>query len=95
MSFCPSATQAAYSAVIPPMHLLDMAGMDIYTAVASYLNPDLSNASEVSPTIKALVEQGRLGMKTKGGLFDYTDEEVGALRAQRGASLVKVRKALS
>jgi 3-hydroxybutyryl-CoA dehydrogenase/5-formyl-3-hydroxy-2-methylpyridine 4-carboxylate dehydrogenase len=82
-------------AVIPPMHLLDMAGMDIYTAVASYLNPDLSNASEVSPTITALVEQGRLGMKTKGGLFDYTDEEVGALRAQRGASLVKVRKALS
>jgi 3-hydroxyacyl-CoA dehydrogenase len=28
-------------AVIPPMQLLDMAGMDIYTAVASYLNPDL------------------------------------------------------
>ena len=81
-------------AVIPPMHLLDMAGMDIYTAVASYLNPDLSNASEVSPTIKDLVAQGRLGMKTKGGLFDYTDEEVAQLRAQRGASLVKVRKAL-
>jgi 3-hydroxybutyryl-CoA dehydrogenase/5-formyl-3-hydroxy-2-methylpyridine 4-carboxylate dehydrogenase len=82
-------------AVIPPMHLLDMAGMDIYTAVASYLNPDLSNASEVSPTIKDLVAKGRLGMKTKGGLFDYTDEEVGALRAERGASLVKVRKALA
>ena len=82
-------------AVIPPMHLLDMAGMDIYTAVASYLNPDLSNASEVSPTIKDLVAKGRLGMKTKGGLFDYTDEEVGALRAERGAYLVKVRKALA
>jgi 3-hydroxybutyryl-CoA dehydrogenase/5-formyl-3-hydroxy-2-methylpyridine 4-carboxylate dehydrogenase len=82
-------------AVIPPMHLLDMAGMDIYTAVASYLNPDLSNASEVSPTIRDLVARGRLGMKTKGGLFDYTDEEVAALRAERGASLVKVRKALA
>ncbi len=82
-------------AVIPPMHLLDMAGMDIYNAVASYLNPDLSNASEVSPTIKDLVEKGRLGMKTKGGLFDYTDEEVVALRAERGATLVKVRKALA
>ena len=33
-------------------------------------------------------------MKTKGGLFDYTDEQVGQLRAQRGAELVKVRKAL-
>ncbi len=81
-------------AVIPPMQLLDMAGMDIYTMVASYLNPDLSNATEVSPTIKSLVEQGRLGMKTKGGLFDYTDEEVGQLRAERGAKLVAVRKAL-
>ncbi len=34
-------------------------------------------------------------MKTKGGLFDYTDEQVAALRAQRGHVLVKVRKALS
>ena len=30
-------------AVIPPMQLLDMAGLDIYSAVASYLNQDLSN----------------------------------------------------
>jgi 3-hydroxyacyl-CoA dehydrogenase len=82
-------------AVIPPMQLLDMAGMDIYTSVASYLNPDLSNTAEVSPTIRDLVERGRLGLKTKGGLFDYTDEEVGQLRAQRGAKLVAVRKALS
>jgi 3-hydroxyacyl-CoA dehydrogenase len=81
-------------AVIPPMQLLDMAGMDIYTSVAGYLNPDLSNAAEVSPTIRSLVEQGRLGIKTKGGLFDYTDEQIGQLRAQRGAKLVAVRKAL-
>ena len=82
-------------AVIPPMQLLDMAGMDIYNAVASYLNRDLSNEAGVSATITDLVAKGRLGMKTKGGLFDYTDEQVGQLRAQRGASLVKVRKALS
>ena len=82
-------------AVIPPMQLLDMAGMDIYTSVAGYLNPDLSNAAEVSPTIRSLVEQGRLGIKTRGGLFDYTDEEIGQLRAQRGAKLVAVRKALA
>ncbi len=82
-------------AVIPPMHLLDMAGMDIYNAVASYLNRDLSNASEVSPTITALIEKGRLGMKTKGGLFDYTDEEIGALRMERAQKLVATRKAIS
>jgi 3-hydroxybutyryl-CoA dehydrogenase/5-formyl-3-hydroxy-2-methylpyridine 4-carboxylate dehydrogenase len=82
-------------AVIPPMQLLDMAGLDIYTSVATYLNPDLSNASEVSSTIRDLTAQGRLGMKTKGGIFDYTDEEVGQLRAQRAMKLVAVRKALA
>jgi len=82
-------------AVIPPMQLLDMAGLDIYSAVASYLNKDLSNEKGLSTTIQALVDQGRLGMKTKGGIFDYTDEQIAELRAQRFAGLVKVRKALS
>jgi 3-hydroxybutyryl-CoA dehydrogenase/5-formyl-3-hydroxy-2-methylpyridine 4-carboxylate dehydrogenase len=82
-------------AVIPPMQLLDMAGLDIYTAVASYLNADLSNEQGISSTISALTAQGRLGMKTKGGIFDYTDERIAELRAERFGGLVKVRKALS
>jgi len=82
-------------AVIPPMQLLDMAGLDIYTAVASYLNQDLSNETGISSTIQDLTAQGRLGMKTKGGIFDYTDEQIAQLRAQRFGGLVKVRKALS
>ena len=82
-------------AVIPPMQLLDMAGLDIYSAVAGYLNQDLSTEQGISSTIQALTAQGRLGMKTKGGIFDYTDEQIAALRAQRFGGLVKVRKALS
>ena len=82
-------------AVIPPMQLLDMAGLDIYTAVASYLNQDLSNEQGISSTIQDLTAKGRLGMKTKGGIFDYTDERIAELRAERFGGLVKVRKALS
>lgn len=82
-------------AVIPPMQLLDMAGLDIYSAVASYLNQDLSNEQGISSTIQDLVAKGRLGMKTKGGIFDYSDEQIAELRAQRFGGLVKVRKALS
>ncbi len=81
-------------AVIPPMELLDMAGLDIYTMVASYLNQTLSNEAGVSSTIQGLTSQGRLGLKTKGGIFDYTDEQIGQLRAQRAGKLVAVRKAL-
>jgi 3-hydroxybutyryl-CoA dehydrogenase/5-formyl-3-hydroxy-2-methylpyridine 4-carboxylate dehydrogenase len=81
-------------AVIGPMELLDMAGLDIYNAVGSYLNPDLSTSGEVSSTIRGLIEDGRLGMKTGGGIYDYTPEQIDALRAGRAAKLVAVRKAL-
>ena len=81
-------------AVIGPMELLDMAGLDIYNAVGSYLNQDLSTSGEVSSTIRSLIDQGRLGMKTGGGLYDYTPEDIDRLRAERAAKLVAVRKAL-
>jgi 3-hydroxyacyl-CoA dehydrogenase len=81
-------------AVIGPMELLDMAGLDIYNAVGSYLNPDLSTSGDVSSTIRDLIDKGRLGMKTGGGIYDYTPEEIDELRAKRAAKLVAVRKAL-
>ena len=81
-------------AVIGPMELLDMAGLDIYKAVGTYLNPDLSTKGEVSSTILDLIDKGRLGMKTGGGLYDYTPERIAELRGERARKLVAVRKAL-
>jgi 5-formyl-3-hydroxy-2-methylpyridine 4-carboxylic acid 5-dehydrogenase len=81
-------------AVIGPMALLDMAGLDIYNAVGSYLNKDLSTSGEVSSTIRERIEQGRLGMKTGAGLFDYTPEEIDRRRAELAAKFVAVRRAI-
>ncbi len=82
-------------AVVPPIQLLDMAGLDIYTSVANYLNRDLSDEKGVSKTAVELKEQGRLGIKAGRGFFDYTPERVKELQQQRAAALVAVRKALS
>jgi 3-hydroxybutyryl-CoA dehydrogenase/5-formyl-3-hydroxy-2-methylpyridine 4-carboxylate dehydrogenase len=81
-------------AVIGPMALLDMAGLDIYDAVGSYLNKDLSTSGEVSRTIRERIEQGRLGMKTGSGMFEYTPEEVDLRRAELAAKFVAVRRAI-
>jgi 3-hydroxyacyl-CoA dehydrogenase len=81
-------------AVIGPMELLDMAGLDIYDAVGSYLNQDLSTSGEVSSTIRDRIAEGKLGMKTGSGIYDYTPEQIGQLRGQRAAKLVAVRKVL-
>lgn len=81
-------------AVIPPMQLLDVAGLDIYESVANYLNSELSTEAGVSETITKLTEQGKLGIKAGGGLFDYSDDELAELPAKRAAALVAVRKTL-
>jgi 5-formyl-3-hydroxy-2-methylpyridine 4-carboxylic acid 5-dehydrogenase len=81
-------------AVIGPMELLDVAGLDIYEAVASYLNAELDDGKSVPGLITERTRDGRLGMKTGRGIYEYTPERIAALRAQRAAKLVAVRKIL-
>ena len=81
-------------AVIPPMQLLDVAGLDIYESVASYLNRDLSTEPGVSETVTKLTGDGKLGLKTGGGLFEYSQDELAELPKKRAAALVAVRKTL-
>jgi 3-hydroxyacyl-CoA dehydrogenase len=81
-------------AVIGPLELLDMAGLDIYTAVASYLNKDLSNNTGISSTVTSKVDEGKLGIKTQGGLFEYTPEQIQELQQRRGRLLLGTKKVL-
>lgn len=82
-------------AVIGPLELLDVAGLDIYTSVASYLNADLSNEVGVSATVGDKVAAGNLGIKTGKGLFDYTPERIQELQAKRGKLLLASKRALT
>jgi 3-hydroxybutyryl-CoA dehydrogenase/5-formyl-3-hydroxy-2-methylpyridine 4-carboxylate dehydrogenase len=81
-------------AVVGPMRLLDMAGLDIYSSVATYLNADLSNRADVSEFATNLVAQGKLGMKTSGGVFEYGEGDVAAKRGEIIKQFIAVRKAL-
>lgn len=81
-------------AVIGPMALLDMAGLDIYNSVGSYLNRELCDRDDVAEYVTAKVGAGRLGMKTGGGIYDYTPEKIAELRDKRAGKLVAIRKVL-
>jgi 3-hydroxybutyryl-CoA dehydrogenase/5-formyl-3-hydroxy-2-methylpyridine 4-carboxylate dehydrogenase len=81
-------------AVIGPMELLDVAGLDIYEAVGSYLNADLDDSKSIAAMITERTRAGRLGMKTGRGIYEYTPERIAELRARRAAKLVAVRKIL-
>ncbi len=71
-----------------------MAGLDIYQSVASFLNQDLSTRKDVPPFVTARVSQGRLGIKSGGGVYDYTPDRIKRLQADRAAKFVAIRLAL-
>lgn len=81
-------------AVIGPMALLDMAGLDIYQAVGGYLNRELCNREDVGRFITDRTGAGNLGIKTGGGVYSYTPEGIEKLQSARAKTLVAVRKAL-
>jgi len=81
-------------AVVGPMALLDMAGLDIYKAVAGYLNQHLCDREDVAAYVTDRTSLGKLGMKTGGGIFSYTPERIAELQAERARKLVAIRKAL-
>ena len=59
-----------------------------------YLNADLEKRTSVAPYITRLTREKHLGMKTGKGIFEYTPERTRELRAERGAKLLAVRKAM-
>jgi len=81
-------------AVVGPMALLDMAGLDIYAAVSSYLNKELCNRTDTAGYIAERTAQRKLGIKTGGGIYDYTPEKIAELQGTRARKLVAVRKVL-
>jgi 3-hydroxybutyryl-CoA dehydrogenase/5-formyl-3-hydroxy-2-methylpyridine 4-carboxylate dehydrogenase len=81
-------------AVVGPMALLDMAGLDVYAAVAGYLNQELSARTDVAAYIGERIAQRKLGIKTGSGIYDYTPDKIAELQSARARKLVAVRKAL-
>ncbi|WP_112322930.1 5-formyl-3-hydroxy-2-methylpyridine 4-carboxylate 5-dehydrogenase [Oceanibium sediminis] len=79
---------------IGPMRLLDMAGLDIYESVSSFLNAELSTRADVAPMVAQKNAEGNLGMKTGQGLFTYSEEELASLPVERGRKLVALRRIL-
>ncbi len=82
-------------AVVGPLALLDMAGLDIYRAVAGYLNAELCARGDVSPYASERAEKGALGLKSGRGVFEYAPGEAERLRAERARRFVAVRQALN
>jgi 3-hydroxybutyryl-CoA dehydrogenase len=64
-------------AVMGPLQMCDMGGLDIWYTAANRLFKDISDTPEPPEELKKLVEAGNLGVKTGKGFLDYGKESTG------------------
>jgi len=80
--------------VMGPLETIDMAGMDIYSRVASYLYGSLNSDASPPPLVAERVEKNQLGLKTGQGFYDYKGVDIPELMGGRIKKLLVLLKEL-
>ena len=71
------------------LQVLEVAGWDLISRVASDVFPHLSNADDPS-LLREMVERGESGVKSGKGFFDWTPEKAEELRRRIAKGLVEI-----
>ncbi len=67
-----------------PFEICDQAGVDTYFAIYKYLYGKLNREQFKPPQIlKELTEQGKYGLKTQGGFYEYKDGAAEKIKRER------------
>ena len=77
-------------ALLGPLEIADLGGLDIFNTVGSYVAKSLSNAAESPKVLQDLVAAGKLGAKTGSGFYDYPPGKANALIAERDEKLLEI-----
>lgn len=56
-----------------PLETADLGGLDVFHAIASYLFKELSQASAPPDFFSQMIQEGKLGIKTGAGFYDYAE----------------------
>ncbi len=65
-----------------PILQKEMSGWDTNYLVAGALYPHLYDRKTPAPAVKALIDNGHLGMKSKRGFWEWTDESIAKEKAR-------------
>jgi 3-hydroxybutyryl-CoA dehydrogenase len=77
-------------ALLGPLEIADLGGLDIFNTVGSYVAKSLSNATDSPKVLQDLVAAGKLGAKTGSGFYDYPPGKASALIAERDEKLQEI-----
>ena len=79
-------------ALLGPLEIADLGGLDIFNTVGSYVAKSMSNATDSPKVLQDLVAAGKLGAKSGSGFYDYPPGKASALIAERDEKLLEILK---
>ena len=78
--------------VAGPLEIADVAGLDIYSAIMSYILPDLGDSITPPKAMAESVDKGDLGVKTGQGTYAWTDDSSEEMRQRIARALIEIQK---
>lgn len=80
--------------LLGPLRTADLGGLDVFFAISKYLFAELNSDSSPPALMEKLVKEGQLGAKTGEGFYQYSEEELSQIIAQRDRVLLGFLKVL-
>ena len=81
-------------ACIGPFETADLGGLDIFCSISEYLFADLANDKEPQALLRQKKAEGKLGLKSGEGFFDYSGGQGAAAVEARNRKLAAISKIL-
>ena len=92
-----TATKASFGLRIPILGLvkrMDFTGLDLTQKILSNATYKIPPQQTQSKTVDHLVAQGKLGVKTRSGYYEYGDRSTAEIMKERDIKLIKLREFL-
>lgn len=81
-------------AALGPFRIADLGGLDTFDHISQYLFADLDNSKEGNSYLHSLMEDGKLGVKSGQGYYDYSGDKADEAIKERDELFIKLAKCL-
>ncbi|KAA9016006.1 3-hydroxyacyl-CoA dehydrogenase family protein [Niallia endozanthoxylica] len=75
-----------------PIEIADFGGLDTWQRVFDNVAPDLDQSVEAPAIIRQLAEEGKLGIKSGEGIYEYDDQIISQKLDERDRNFIKLGK---